>query len=199
MRVMVVGADRPLGALLVSGLRDGAEVVAIGSGQKARVDGCGQVDLFDRDAIHTALVGVEAVVYTAAFDPNTENEQVLLDEAGRGAYVLMTAAVAAGVGRVVLVSRLDLMRDYPEEYVVNAQWNALPRAEAGSLAPMMAEMVGREIARMGKLEVRCLRFGAIGAETTTDDALIAVREALIAEPNGHNWSLAHVASSGRFA
>lgn len=199
MRVMVVGADRPLGASLVSGLRDGAETVAIGSGPKARVDGYAQVDLFDRDAIHPALVGVEAVVYTAVFDPNTENEQELLDEAGRGAYVLMTAAVAAGVGRVVLVSRLDLMRDYPEQYVVDAQWNALPRAEAGSLAPMMAEMVGREIARMGKLEVCCLRFGAIGVETTTDDALIAVREALIAEPNGHNWSLAHVASSGRFA
>ena len=48
-------------------------------------------------------------------------------------------------------------------------------------------------------QARCLRFGAIGAETTTDDALIAVREALIAEPNGHSWSLAHVASSGRFA
>jgi len=139
------------------------------------------------------------VVYTAAFDPETVDEQTLLDEAARGVYVALTAAVEVGVRRMVLVSRLDLVRDYPEEYVVNAQWNPLPRAEAVSLAPMMAEMVGREIARMGKVEVCCLRLGEIDAETTVDDALEAVRAALVEEQSGHSWSLAHVASSGRFA
>ena len=88
-----------------------------------------------------ALADAEAVVYTAAFDPETVDEQTLLDEAARGVYVALTAAVEVGVRRMVLVSRLDLVRDYPEEYVVNAQWNPLPRAEAVSLAPMMAEMM----------------------------------------------------------
>ena len=73
------------------------------------------------------------------------------------------------------------------------------RAEAGSLAPLMAELVGREIARTGQIEVRCLRLGELDAETTADDAVEAVRQALTAERGGHDWLLAHVASSGRFA
>ena len=91
------------------------------------------------------------------------------------------------------------MRAYPEEYLVDPQWNALPQAEARALAPLMAELVGREIARTGQVEVRCLRLGTLGAETTADDAVAAVRQALTAECAGHHWSLAHVASSGRFA
>ncbi len=174
-------------------------MAAIGAGEVADIEGYGQVDLLGRTAMDAALAGAEAVVYTAAFDPETVDEQTLLDEAARGVYVALTAAVEVGVRRMVLISRLDLVRDYPEEYVVNAQWNPLPRAEAVSLAPMMAEMVGREIARMGKVEVCCLRLGEIGAETTVDDALEAVRAALVEERSGHSWSLAHVASSGRFA
>ena len=199
MRVTIVGADRPLGASLATGLRDDFEVAAIGAGQASDIEGYGQVDLLERDAMDSALAGVDAIVHTAAFDPETEDEQALLDEAARGVYMALTAAVEAGVGRMVLISRLDLVRDYPEEYVVNTQWNALPRAEAASLAPLMAEMVGREIARIGKIEVCCLRLGEIGTETTIDDALAAVREALVEERSGHNWSLVHIASSGRFA
>ena len=111
----------------------------------------------------------------------------------------LTAACAVGIEKVVLLSCLDLVRDYPEEYLVDPQWNALPRAEAGSLALLMAELVGREIARTGQIEVRCLRLGELDAETTADDAVAAVRQALAAEREGHHWSLTHVASSGRFA
>ena len=111
----------------------------------------------------------------------------------------LTAACAVGIEKVVLLSCLDLVRDYPEEYLVDPQWNALPRAEAGSLAPLMAELVGREIARTGQIEVRCLRLGELDSETTADDAVAAVRQALTAEREGHHWSLVHVASSGRFA
>ena len=111
----------------------------------------------------------------------------------------LTAACAVGIEKVVLLSCLDLVRDYPEEYLVDPQWNALPRAEVGSLAPLMAELVGREIARTGQIEVRCLRLGELDAETTADDAVAAVRQALAAEREGHHWSLVHVASSGRFA
>ena len=99
----------------------------------------------------------------------------------------------------MLLSNLDLLRDYPEEYLIDPQWNALPRAEAGSLAPLMAELVGREIARIGQIEVHCLRLGELGVETTAADAVAAVCQALTAEREGHHWSLAHVASSGRFA
>lgn len=188
MNVAVIGADRPWGSLLVTGLGAGFEVVAIGS----------EVDLLERASVDPVLEGVEAIVY-AAGDPIGDSKQVLLDEAARGAYVALTAACAAGVEKVVLLSCLDLVRDYPEEYIVDPRWNAIPRAEAESLAPLMAELVGREIARTGQIEVRCLRLGALGVETMAEDAVAAVRDALIAEREGHHWSLAHVASSGRFA
>ena len=189
MNVLVIGADRPWGALLAAGLGAGFEVVAIGS----------EVDLLERASVDPVLAGVEAVVYAAASDSTSDSEQVLLDEAARGAYVALTAACAAGVEKVVLLSCLDLVRDYPEEYIVDPRWNAIPRAEAESLAPLMAELVGREIARTGQIEVRCLRLGALGEETMAEDVVAAVREALTAEREGHHWSLTHVASSGRFA
>ena len=199
MNVAVIGADRPWGALLMDGLGVGFEVVAIGSEDAPGLDGYRQVDLLERESVDPVLAGVEAVVYAAGSDPTDDSEQVLLDAAARGAYVALTAACAAGVEKVVLLSCLDLVRDYPEEYIVDPQWNALPRAEAGSLAPLMAELVGREIARTGQIEVRCLRLGVLDEETMAEDAVAAVREALIAEREGHHWSLAHVASSGRFA
>ena len=199
MNVAVIGADRPWGALLATKLGAGFEVVAIGSEDARDLDGYRQVDLLERESVDPVLAGVEAVVYAAGSDPIGDSEQVLLDAAARGTYVALTAACAAGVEKVVLLSCLDLVRDYPEEYIVDPQWNALPRAEAESLAPFMAELVGREIARTGQIEVRCLRLGVLDEETMAEDAVAAVREALIAEREGHHWSLAHVASSGRFA
>ena len=199
MNVAVIGADRPWGALLMDGLGVGFEVVAIGSEDAPGLDGYRQVDLLERESLDPVLADVEAIVYAAASDPTGDSEQVLLDAAARGAYVALTAACAAGIEREVLLSCLDLVRDYPEEYIVDPRWNAIPRAEAESLAPFMAELVGREIARTGQIEVRCLRLGVLGVETMAEDAVAAVREALIAEREGHHWSLAHVASSGRFA
>ena len=199
MNVAVIGADRPWGALLMDGLGVGFEVVAIGSEDAPGLDGYRQVDLLERESLDPVLGGVEAVVYAAVSDSTGDSEQVLLDAAARGAYVALTAACAAGIERVVLLSCLDLVRDYPEEYIVDPRWNAIPRAEAESLAPFMAELVGREIARTGQIEVRCLRLGVLDEETMAEDAVAAVREALIAEREGHHWSLAHVASSGRFA
>ena len=199
MRVAVIGADRPWGALLAAELGAGFEVVAIGAEETSDLANYRQVDLLQREALDPALAGVEAIVHAAGGDSGGDDEGVVLDLAARGTYVALTAACAVGIEKVVLLSCLDLVRDYPEEYLVDPQWNALPRAEAGSLALLMAELVGREIARTGQIEVRCLRLGELDAETTADDAVEAVRQALAAEREGHHWSLTHVASSGRFA
>ena len=199
MRVAIIGADRPWGALLAAELGTGFEVVAIGAEETSDLAGYRQVDLLQREALDPALTGVEAIVHAAGGDPAGDDEQDLLDDAARSTYVALTAACAVGIEKAVLLSELDLLRDYPEEYLIDPQWNALPRAEAGSLAPLMVELVGREIARTGQIEVCCLRLGELDEETTADDAVAAVRQALTAERGGHDWSLAHVASSGRFA
>ena len=199
MRVAVIGADRPWGALLAAELGEGFEVVALGAEETSDLAGYWQVDLLQREALDPVLAGVEAIAHAAEGDPAGDDEGAVLDIAARGTYVALTAACAVGIEKAVLLSDLDLLRDYPEEYLIDPQWNALPRAEARSLAPLMAELVGREIARTGQIEVRCLRFGELDAETTADDAVEAVRQALTAECGGHDWLLAHVASSGRFA
>ena len=199
MRVAIIGADRPWGARLAAELGAGLEVVALGAAESSDLVGYRQVDLLQREALDAELAGVEAIVLAAGSDLIGDDEGAMLDSAARGTYVALTAACAVGIEKVVLLSSLDLVRSYPEEYLVDPQWNALPQAEAESLAPLMAELVGREIARTGQVEVRCLRLGTLGAETTADDAVAAVRQALTAELEGHHWSLAHVASSGRFA
>ena len=199
MRVAIIGADRPWGARLAAELDAGLEVVALGAAESSDLVGYRQVDLLQREALDAELAGVEAIVLAAGGDPTGDDEGAMLDIAARGTYVALTAACAVGIEKVVLLSSLDLVRSYPEEYLVDPQWNALPQAEARALAPLMAELVGREIARTGQVEVRCLRLGTLGAETTADDAMAAVRQALTAEREGHHWSLAHVASSGRFA
>ena len=199
MRVAVIGADRPWGSLLAAELSAEFEVVAFGAEETSDLAGYRQVDLLQREALDPVLAGVEAIVHAAGGDPAGDDEGAVLDIAARGTYVALTAACAVGIEKAVLLSNLDLLRDYPEEYLIDPQWNALPQAEAGSLAPLMAELVGREIARTGQIEVRCLRLGELGAETTADDAVEAVRQALTAERGGHDWLLAHVASSGRFA
>lgn len=199
MRVAIIGADRPWGARLAAELGAELEVVALGAAESSDLAGYRQIDLLQREALDAELAGVEAIVLAAGGEPTGDDEGAMLDSAARGTYVALTAACAVGIEKVVLLSSLDLVRSYPEEYLVDPQWNALPQAEAESLAPLMAELVAREIARTGQVEVRCLRLGTLGAETTADDAVAAVRQALTAEREGHHWSLAHVASSGRFA
>ena len=196
MKVTIIGADRPLGSALAEGLGADFEVVGVGA---ASAEGCRPVEIFEREALDAALAGAGASVLAAAFDAEADSDQELLDLVARGAYVALTAAVAAGIGRAVLISRLDLLRDYPEQYVIDAQWHPLPRANAHELAPLLAELTGREIARKGEIEVCCLRLGKIGAETAMDDALAALRAALTEARSGHHWWVKHVASSGRFA
>ena len=199
MRIMVIGADCSLGAALVVWLEQNFEVAAIGSGIESDIAGYRQVDLLAPEEVDAVLDGIDAVVCGALFAAEMTNEQELIDFVARSTYVVLGAACAAGVRRAVLLSKLDLLRDYPEDYVVNPQWNALPRADAAALAPMLVELTGREIARKGALDVRCLRLGAIGEETSSEDAVAAVQVALTTEALGHHRSLSHVASKGRFA
>ena len=196
MKVTIIGADRPLGSALAEGLGADFEVVGVGA---ASAEGCRPVEILEREALDAALAGAGAIVLAAAFDAEADSEQELLDLVARGAYAALTAAVAAGIGRAVVISRLDLLRDYPEQYVIDAQWNPIPRADAHELAPLLAELTGREIARKGEIEVCCLRLGKIGADTTMDETLAALRAALIEARSGHHWWVKHVASSGRFA
>ena len=196
MRLVVTGADRPLGALLCQGLAQGRQVVPAGA----------EVDLRSAEQVATLLKGAQAVVYTLPYDlPASVAEGELLDLVARSTYVLTCEACRAGVRRILLISQLALMEDYPVDYLVTwpQVWAPRPRPEARSLAPYLAELTCREITRMGKIEVVCLRLGELdGPEGTSGaDALKAVEEALAYErqEREYHWAVLHVASAGRFA
>ena len=116
MRVAIIGADRPWGALLAAGLGAEFEVVALCVEETSDLAGYRQVDLLQREALDPALAGVEAIVHAAGGDPAGDDEGAVLDAAARGTYVALTAACAVGIEKAVLLSDLDLVRDYPEEY-----------------------------------------------------------------------------------
>ena len=207
MKIVVTGADRALGSLLCHRLSQ-YEVVPVGASAESDLKGYRRVDLFATSEVESVLHGSDAVVHALPFDlgvgtAGAQGEGELLDLAARSTYVLATTACQVGIKRLVLLSRMDLMEDYPDEYLGNLDWKPLPRAEAESLGPYMAELVCREIARTGKIEVACLRLGALDAEegTSGPDAVDAVRGALesAGETAGYNWDLRHVVSGGRFA
>ena len=197
MNVVVTGADRPLGALLCQGLSQGHEVAPAGAG----------VDLRSPEEVAALLKGAQAIVhalpYQAPLGAGIEAEGELLDLVARSTYVLVRAACEAGIRRLVLISELSILESYLDQYEVSPDWEPRPAPNGVGFAPYMAELTCREIARLGKIEVICLRLGALdGSEGTSGaDALKAVEQALAHERKGrdYHWMVHHVASAGRFA
>lgn len=197
MKLVVTGADRPLGALLCRGLAQGREVVPAGAG----------VDLRAPEQVAVLLQGTQALVHALPYDPpmgeGPEAEGEVLDLVARSTYILIQAACQVGIKRMILISQLSLLEAYPAEYAVGPEWEPRPRAEGLALAPYLAELTCREICRLGRIEVICLRLGALDAPegTSAVDALRAVELALTQErqEKGYHWSVHHVVSAGRFA
>ncbi len=208
MNVMITGADRPLGMLLLESLDGRYDVSGLSTGSETSPVSAGLpcVDLRSAEDLAPHLDGIDAVVHATEYDPNalsgSDAQQELLVRAARGTYVLLGEAVRAGVDRVVLASRLSLMDGYPAELVVDEMWKPRPDASAEGLAPHMAEIVCREYAREGNIRAVCLRFGDLDTPdgTQSGDAARSVVAALEIpfEAPGYRWHVCHVSSSPRF-
>ncbi len=207
--VAVTGADRPMGAALCRGLSAAGGVIAIGESPGPAADLDGVMDYRSSDlrlpeGAREALQGAAAVVHAQPHGPSAGEgsaaEAEWLDALSRGTYVLVQTAREAGIGRIVLVSPFSLMQDYPADYVVEPWWRPRPRPDGESLAPYLAELVCREIARTGAVEVRCLRMGDLDDPegTSSWEAVQAVAAALGREAaaDGYCWSVDHVLTGG---
>lgn len=155
-------------------------------------------DLREPEQVAPLVAGVDAVVHTAAPSGPVDTDETLLDLAARGAYVILDAAVQAGVPRAVLISSLDSFADYPDTYVIDETWRPRPRPDAASFAPLMAERTFREFARQGPIETVCLRFH--DDDTPEGLAANAIERALTmqTDADAYRWWLYHVAVSERF-
>ena len=206
MNILITGADRPLGHLAAGHFQDAHRLRLTGETRSASGDGYQGADLREPEEVAPLVEGIQAVLHLAVYDPaplsGRNPEQDRLELASRGTYVLLDEARKAGVERVVLASTLALMAAYPEDYVVEENWQPKPAAEAESLAPYLSEIVCREFAREGGIHAIGLRFGPLGdAEGTTEaDALHALERALAMgfERPGYRWHLFHICASERF-
>jgi nucleoside-diphosphate-sugar epimerase len=211
MRILITGADQPLGTLAARALKDDHELRLTGAqaGVPAELEGLPYTpaDLREPGQVAPLVEGVDAVAHLAPHAPvvaaGSALEKEALDVSARGTYVLLRAALAAGVRRVVLASRLELMAAYPEKMVVDETWKPRPEATAASLAPYLAELTLREFARAEEIVGICLRLGELGtglAGTTSEDAANAIRQALAMGLEGrkYRWWVYHIGSTDRY-
>jgi nucleoside-diphosphate-sugar epimerase len=161
MKVAITGGRSLLGTALVQALGAEHEVVVVPEG-----------DLRDEEFAKSVVGGVEALIHLAPLYPDgpaDAPETELLDRATRGTYVLLNAAIAAGLRRVVLGSTLALFERYPASWAVAETWTPLPDpTDITQLASYLAEETVKQYARMEPLVCVCLRFGQI-----VDDAAVA--------------------------
>ena len=211
MRILITGADQPLGGLGARALRGEHELRLTGMEARAP-SGLEELsytpaDLREPEQVAPLVEAIDAVAHLALHPPlatpDAAAEKLALDVSARGMFVLLHAALAAGVQRVVLASRLELMAAYPETYVVDENWKPLPDAAAASLAPYLAELTLREFVRAEAMVGVCLRFGDLGAgpaDTTPEDAVSAIRRALTMDLAGYRyrWWLYHICSTDRY-
>jgi nucleoside-diphosphate-sugar epimerase len=126
MRILITGGGE-LGRSLAERLRASHDVRET------------DIDLRDPEAVAPLVVGIEAIAHLEAFAPaqpgTPAEERDLLERTSRGTFVLEREALKAAVGRIVVASRLDVMLDYPPDYVVDETWRPRPEADAASLAP----------------------------------------------------------------
>lgn len=218
MRILLTGADTPIGGNLSNRLRQrGHEVVWTGTApdpafrQEAR-----PADLRDAAQVAEIVQGMDAIVHAATYQPRAfwpgldyaeVDDADLLDYAARGTYVLLQEALKAGARRVVMLSRLDLFAGHPEGVVINEQWRPLPDTTADALATYTAELTLREFCRVEDLVGVCLRFddwerdpAGEAVEASFDAMAAAIDRALTMDLAGrkYRWWLYHISASDRF-
>jgi nucleoside-diphosphate-sugar epimerase len=196
MKIVVTGSGGRPGSLIARHL-DKSHTVS-------GVDGTS--DLRDPEVVRPILDGTEMLVHAGALTDLPEDlvndDAGILDWSARGTYVLMDEACNHGVRRVVLVSSLDLLDDYPDSYVIDETWRPRPRPEAASLAPLMAERTCREFSRQRSIESICLRIGEVDTLGGTPEELLlnAVQRAveMEVEPGSYRSWLFHVSDRERY-
>jgi nucleoside-diphosphate-sugar epimerase len=166
-RVLITGAAGGVGQLLLPGLADA------GGGLPLRLTDLREIpdpppgaqlsygDLTDPDFAATVAAGVDAVVHLAANpDPDAGWSQLRGPNVDAVA-VLLAAARAAGVGRVVLASSAHAAGGYyrPGTLPIDPAWPAHPCCGYGA-TKVFGEALGRVYADTGALSVVCLRLGA---------------------------------------
>lgn len=211
-RVLVTGANGRLARVVASALPPEVEVRAVdvrfSSPLPSRVETV-EADLRDAERMADLVEGAGAVLHLAPLRALPGDELAQLDEATRGTYALVTAALDAGVPKIVVGSSLELFDRLPAEWDVSESWRPRPEPRIEHLRAWLAELSTRELVRTSNVTALCLRFGVVvdDAEVASlpydprwvheEDAAAGVLRALAYGAPG--WSVFHVTAAGRRA
>lgn len=151
--------------------------------------------------------GCEAVVHAGVHPAcwpgaAARDDSAALEWCGRGTYALLTAAMAAGVKRVVLASTLTLFEAYPATWRIQEGWKPRPSTAMVELGPYVAEVSAREVARAQDVDVVCVRLGRLagledGGTLSVEEATAAIVRALTegaARGERSGWRAVHAGS-----
>ncbi len=206
MNILITQGKSSLAAALAVRLSASHSVwlTDVDDGGRAAIKQC---SLGHDEATDDIVRGIDAIVHIGYNAVDSGDPSELLDHHTRGTYNLLTAAAAAGVSRCIYLSTLRLLEDYEENLTVTEKWRSLPPTEDPSLLSChLGEIVCKEFARDGLLDVVTLRLGfplvygdrqgavdsGESAAVSLEDVLTAVERSLTAHVA--RWQDIHVQS-----
>ena len=159
MKVLVTSAGSRPGRAVTRELQAAGHELRLSHRSRIRTD-CefSQSRLGHGHASDRLVSGIETIVHIPDPGPQPTAED-WIDTGTRCAYNLFLAAAAAGVGRVIYLSTLDLFLDYDEDMVVGETWRPLPSTDPEQLGIYLGEFIAEEFAQEGRFGYTCLRLG----------------------------------------
>jgi len=154
MRILITGVNDVLKDALLSELDEDHDLTWLDTSA-----------LLDEDAVWSAVRGAQAVVHCGRAEsvPGSDEDALRLrfDLSTRGAFVLFSAAVEAGVTRLVLGSTLEIFDGSPEDVYITEHWRPAPTDDLSQIGPYLSERVAQEFARDHAVSVTVLRLGRL--------------------------------------
>ena len=171
MNILITGASSQLAQAIATELKGDHTVRLMDSVPVDVEEGCNfiQGNILDPDDSWEAVRGIDTLIHTG--EPPTDlppdelkREQMLLDLATRGTHVLFSAAVEAGIKRLIYASTLSIFNGYSDDVYITELWKPLPSPEIVEMTKYLGELTAREFAREHLVTVTGLRLGELVLE-----------------------------------
>ena len=76
----------------------------------------------------------------------------------RNTYNLLFSAIQKGVKKIIFISDLDIFNQYPDNYIINENWQPKPSTKILDLSSYLSEFIVKEYARSFPVKVINLRI-----------------------------------------
>ena len=213
--VLLTSAETPLGRALADGI---GAAYRLRPTARTAVPGRSALlvsDLGADNSTRSLVRGVEGILHLPGAYSQSDAAGPL-DHCTRSTYNLLQAAAQEGVKHVIYLGSLAVMTGHPEDLTVDEDWRPLAKGDSPGLAEYLGEVVCREFAREGKIDVVVLRLGKVvqtekaagrpfdSLWVEQSDVVQAISLALAAQldkngPRLGAWSVFHILSGSRQA